>query len=100
MFNIKKKNDHNDISLYLPDNLTVATSEFFRKKHGNRLPEHLYQIMEAASRKEYDDEDIQVIKELALKEKMEFDNKLMREYAERAAEDYKNEVIENNIMIE
>lgn len=100
MFNIKKKNDQNDLSLYLSDNHTVGTIDFYRKKHRGRLPDHLYQVMEACARKEYDEEDIKAIKELALKEKLEFETKLLAEYNVRAAEDYKNDFIENNIMIE
>ena len=90
MFNIKKKNNHNDLSLYMSDNRTVGTIDFYRKKHGGRLPDYMYQMMEVAARKEYNDED--------LKEKQAYDKQIMDEYEKRAAEDYVNIVEENNIF--
>jgi hypothetical protein len=57
----KKKFDHNNINNYLPDNRTIAMSEFFQKKFEG-LPSYICDMMEVKSRIEYDDYDTEIIR--------------------------------------
>ena len=47
-----KKFDHNDINNYLPDNKTLATSEYFQNKFVG-LPSYICDMLEVKSRVEY-----------------------------------------------
>ena len=80
-----KKFDHNDINNYLPDNKTLATSEYFQNKFVG-LPSYVCDIMEIKSRVEYNEKsEIEFINFIKEKKKLE-DEKLMAEYDERANE--------------
>ena len=64
----KKKFDYNDINNFLPDNMTVGRSEYFKNKFNDKLPSHVCEMLEVKSRIEFDDEKqnediIQLIKE-------------------------------------
>ena len=81
----KRKFDHNDINNYLPDNKTLATSEYFQNKFVG-LPSYICDMLEVKSRVEYNEkseiEFINFIKENKKKQ----DEKLMKEFEERANE--------------
>jgi len=81
----KKKFDHNDINNYLPDNKTIATSEFFQNKFVG-LPSYVCDILEVKPRVEYNEKsEIELLNIIKEKKKLE-DEKLMAEYDERANE--------------
>jgi hypothetical protein len=81
----KRKFDHNDINNYLPDNKTLASSEYFQNKFVG-LPSYVCDILEVKSRVEYNEkseiEFINFIKENKKKQ----DEKLIAEYNERSLE--------------
>ena len=80
-----KKFDHNDINNYLPDNKTLATSEYFQNKFVG-LPSYVCDILEVKSRVEYNEKsEIEFINFIKEKKRLE-DEKLMAEYDERANE--------------
>ena len=79
--NFKKKFDHNNINNYLPDNRTIAMSEFFQKKFEG-LPSYICDMMEAKSRIEYDDYDTEIILKLIRDRQIEENKKLIDEYNE------------------
>ena len=81
----KKKFNYDDINNYLPDNKTLASSEYFQNKFVG-LPSYICDILEVKSRVEYNEkseiEFINFIKENKKKQ----DEKLMVEYDERENE--------------
>ena len=80
-----KKFDHNDINNYLPDNKTLATSEYFQNKFVG-LPSYVCDILEVKSRVEYNEKsEIEFLNMIKEKKRLE-DEKLMAEYDERANE--------------
>ena len=83
MFKNAKKIDYNDIYNFLPDNATIGTSDFYRRKYEDKLPEPYYKYMESCARVEYTEEDKE--NSLALmREQMEaYNNALLAEYASR-----------------
>jgi len=95
--NFKKKFDHNNINNYLPDNRTIAMSEFFQKKFEG-LPSYICDMMEAKSRIEYDDYDTEIILKLIRDRQKEENKKLIDEYNEivKQSEEASNEEIDLN----
>ena len=95
--NFKKKFDHNNINNYLPDNRTIAMSEFFQKKYEG-LPSYICDMMEAKSRIEYDDYDTEIILKLIRDRQKEENKKLIDEYNEivKQSEEASNEEIDLN----
>ena len=80
-----KKFDHNDINNYLPDNKTLASSEYFQNKFVG-LPSYVCDILEVKSRVEYNEKsEIEFLNIIKEKKRLE-DEKLMAEYDERANE--------------
>ena len=80
-----KKFDYDDINNFLPDNKTLAKSEYFQNKFVG-LPSYICDILEVKSRVEYNEkseiEFINFIKENKKKQ----DEKLMLEFEERENE--------------
>ena len=80
-----KKFDYDDINNYLPDNKTLATSEYFQNKFVG-LPSYVCDILEVKSRVEYNEKsEIEFLNIIKEKKRLE-DEKLMAEYDERANE--------------
>lgn len=82
----KKRFNHEDISIFLPDNITIGTSEFFQKKIPN-LPDQCYEILEVKSKEHYTEEDVKQVIEKVKKEVQEGYNKIMQEFKIREEED-------------
>ena len=81
----KKKINYDDINNYLPDNKTLATSEYFQNKFVG-LPSYICDILEVKSRVEYNEKsEIEFLNIIKEKKRLE-DEKLMAEYDERANE--------------
>ena len=81
----KKKINYDDINNYLPDNKTLATSEYFQNKFVG-LPSYVCDMLEVKSRVEYNEKsEIEFINFIKEKKRLE-DEKLMAEYDERANE--------------
>ena len=81
----KKKFNHDDINNYLPDNKTLATSEYFQNKFVG-LPSYICDMLEVKSRVEYNEKsEIEFLNSIKEKKRLE-DEKLMAEYDERAKE--------------
>ena len=81
----KKKFSYDDINNFLPDNKTLATSEYFQNKFVG-LPSYICDILEVKSRVEYNEKsEIEFINFIKEKKRLE-DEKLMAEYDERANE--------------
>ena len=95
--NFKKKFDHNNINNYLPDNRTIAMSEFFQKKFEG-LPSYICDMLEAKSRIEYDDYDTEIILKLIRDRQKEENKKLIDEYNEivKQSEEASSEEIDLN----
>ena len=81
----KKKFNYDDINNFLPDNKTLATSEYFQNKFVG-LPSYICDMLEVKSRVEYNEkseiEFINFIKENKKKQ----DEKLMVEFKDRENE--------------
>jgi len=80
----KKKFDHEDINMFLPDNLTLGRSDYFKSKFGDNMPDYVCDILEIDSRNEYNDpeENQQILNDIVEKQRQEND-KLIKEYEER-----------------
>ena len=79
----KKKINYDDINNYLPDNKTLATSEYFQNKFVG-LPSYICDMLEVKSRVEYNEKsEIEFINVIKEKKRLE-DEKLMAEYRERS----------------
>ena len=48
--NFKKSFNYEDINNFLPDNLTIGSSEYYREKFHNSLPEYMCDILEIKTR--------------------------------------------------
>ena len=79
----KKKFDHNDITNFLPDNLTIGTSNYFSKKYN--LPSYMCEMLEIKSRREYNDNEENLLNEIREKQR-EFDLKLLNELQEHSSQ--------------
>jgi hypothetical protein len=74
----KKKFDRDDLYNYLPDNHTIGTMAFYKKKFDDKFSDNQYKYFEIISRKEHDDED-SYIKEIVIDELAE-QKKLIDKY--------------------
>jgi hypothetical protein len=81
----KKKFDYQDISMFLPDNYTLGTADYYQKRFPT-LPEEECQILEVLSRDEYKPEDINLKITEIQNEQLEFNKKLELELMEREQE--------------
>lgn len=84
--NFKKKFDYSDINNFLPDNITLGNSEYFDNKFNNKLLDGYSLILEAKSRQEYSEDDVQVVVDDVMKKQQEYIKQLLFEFDERAKE--------------
>ena len=83
--NFKKKFDHEDINIYLPDNKTIGTSEFFKNKY-NKLPDYICDMLEVKSRVEFEEKsELEFINMIIEKKRLE-DEKIITEFNDRQNE--------------
>jgi hypothetical protein len=76
----KKKLDHKDINIFLPDNLTIGTTEYYDKKFNGMMPNYVCEYLEVKSREEYSNNE-EMLKTIL--EKARQDNlKIIQEYEE------------------
>lgn len=83
--NFKKSYDYSDMSNFLPDNYTLATTNYFQKKYP-KLPNEQCQMLEVLTREEYTTKDINECKEKIRNEINEYNMKLEKELLERQEE--------------
>ena len=81
--NFKKKLDHGDINTFLPDNLTVCTSNYFQRKLGEKMPKYISDILELKSRPEHDNENKENMIEMVKEEYIQEGYNLWKEYEDR-----------------
>jgi hypothetical protein len=81
--NFKKKLNHEDINNFLPDNLTVCTSNYFQKKLGEKMPKYISDILELKSRPEHDNENKENMIEMVKEEYIQEGYNLWKEYEDR-----------------
>jgi hypothetical protein len=82
-FNIKRRFDHNDFFNYLSDDACVGTSDFYRKKFNNKLPNYYYDFFEMKARHEINEDTKLLLVKVALEEKKQLDDKILKEFDER-----------------
>ena len=83
----KKKLDYKDINIFLPDNLTIGTTEYFNEKFNGMMPNYVCEYLELKSREEnnnekHNEEMLNIIKEKAIQDNL----KIIQEYEERLNE--------------
>ena len=78
-----RKHDYSDQYAFLPDNNTIGTKEYFKKKYGDKFPEYIYDIMEAEHRIEYSEEDKANLIQAIARIQQEQNEKLMAEFESR-----------------
>jgi predicted RNase H-like nuclease (RuvC/YqgF family) len=84
--NFKKKLDHGDINTFLPDNLTVCTSNYFQRKLGEKMPKYISDILELKSRPEHDNENKEKMIDMVKEEYIQEGYNLWKEYEDRLQE--------------
>ena len=84
--NFKKKLDHGDINTFLPDNLTVCTSNYFQRKLGEKMPKYISDILELKSRPEHDNENKENMIKMVKEEYIQEGYNLWKEYEDRLQE--------------
>lgn len=82
----KKKFDHNDINNFLPDNITVGTSEYYQKKLGEKMPTYVCDILELKSRPEHDHDGKEAMIEMVMQAHIQDGLNLWKEYEDRTKE--------------
>ena len=90
----KKKLDYKDINIFLPDNLTIGTTEYYDKKFNGMMPNYVCEYLELKSREEnnnekHNEEMLNIIKEKAIQDNL----KIIQEYEERLNEASQEEEI-------
>ncbi len=96
-FNIKKcindSSDKLDMKRFLTDNYYVGTEDYYREKTGDKLPEHIYSLLELQAR-ETDDKYIEeTLNDLKLRYLNVF-RTIMKDLEEREHEENKEETEE------
>ena len=88
---LKRRIDTNNINSFLPDNLTIGTSEYYKNKFNGTMPDYICEYLEVKSREEYNDEKEieQIIEEIKKKEREE-NLKIIQEYDEIVKESQEN----------
>lgn len=77
----KKRFDYKDMNNFLPDNYVMGTSYYYKEKY--KLPEYEYMILEAKSRIEYSDEDVNKVLEKVKDIKLSEYDSMMNELISR-----------------
>ena len=85
-----RRNISVDLKRITPQSMYYGTSDYYKEKLGDRLPEYEYEILEA-KQKQYEKDYIELIKQQAIDEF----NRLMNEYEERANEGKDDLQLEN-----
>ena len=78
----KKKFDYNDITIFLPDNITLGTSNYFSKKYN--LPSYMCEMLEVKSRCEYTGNE-EVLLNKIRERQTQHDLQLLNEIRERSS---------------
>lgn len=89
-----RKFDYGDQYAFLPDNKTIGTKEYFKRKYGEKFPEYIYDLLEANHRQEYSEEDKAQLLEAIFAYQREQNEKLMREFEERSAENVSHDNVD------
>ena len=87
-----RKHDYSDQYAFLPDNRTIGTKEYFKRKYGDKFPDYIYEIMEAEHRVEYTKEDKSNLIRAIARLQQEQNEKLMSEFIERSTPQSEDEV--------
>ena len=82
----KKKFNHDDINLYLPDNITAGTAEFYQNKFGDKFPDYFYNIFEIMARAEYNEEETTILIDKINNDMQTENQKLISEWNDRQNE--------------
>ena len=94
MNKIQKPFDYNDVNIFLPDNFTALNKEYWELKFNSGLPDGYTDLLEAMSRSDYTDEDVNEITEKIKQTSLEFNKQIDLEF-ERAKEIETFEKVEN-----
>ena len=81
MSSILRKNNLNDPYNYLPDNKTIGTFGFYKRKYGEKFPDWKYKMWEAYARLEGEEREKQL--QEVNRELTEYNILLLAEYEER-----------------
>jgi hypothetical protein len=86
-----KKFNYEDINMFLPDNFTIGTTEYYHNRFPT-LPEEECMKLEILSRVEYDEKAKEEALENLIKEQLSFNEKIENELYERGKPEKKNEL--------
>ena len=78
----KKKFDYNDITNFLPDNMTLGTSSYFSKKYN--LPSYMCEMLEVKPICEHTGNEEVLLNEIRERQ-TQHDQKLLNEFKERSS---------------
>jgi hypothetical protein len=91
-FRPKQNNDRLDLYRFTPDNHTVGTEEFYRRKLGDKFPDELYRFLEVKTRPEYTEEDINEVLQQINDYRRNYEQQLLKELEERQNENKTDEL--------
>lgn len=98
MNKIQKPFDYNDVNIFLPDNYTALNKEFWEKQFNSGLPDGYTDLLEAMSRIDYTDEDVNEITEKIKQTSLEF-NKQIELELKQAGEENVLPKENNNVVV-
>lgn len=76
MNKIVKPFDYNDVNIFLPDNLTALNKEYWELKFNSGLPDGYTDLLEAMSRSEFSNTNIEEITEKIKQKGLEFNKQV------------------------
>jgi hypothetical protein len=87
---LTKRFNHNDPYFFKPDNLTVGTFEYYKRKFGSSFPDWKYEVWECLAKLEGEEQKAQI--NIIMNRVQEEDKKLLSIFEEE-----KNIITNNNI---
>ena len=76
MNKIVKPFDYNDVNIFLPDNFTALNKEYWELKFNSGLPDGYTDLLEAMSRSEFSNTNIEEITEKIKQKVLEFNKQV------------------------
>ena len=80
-----KSIDYDDLSSFLPDNLTICNKQYWERRIDG-LPDSYYELLEVLSRIEYSDKHIKLISEKIKQVSLDYNQRIENELIERLNE--------------
>jgi len=81
-----KQEEKIDLYKFMPDNFTMGTEAYYKRKFGNKFSEELYKYFEVKARPEYDEQDEKKLIEQINEYRNNYEKQLLNELKDRENE--------------